>query len=228
MTKDLHTAEGLYEAVLVELNSYGSPLFDVADFNYWINKASDQFIKEQLNLLEVTAKETHYLRMISKKGEVSFSGEGSLLVYDGELPVDYRRLTSCQFHYRVTSKWKRYLAGDRIVAPARRLRDDSEDFILSNSYFQPTVKEPYYKVIGQKLYAFFHPVHEAVIGLVLEKAEIRFIAQHEDIELGEDLTDIKNSPFQPEVNRELVKLCTRLFLENSGNPRLQTHLPVNN
>lgn len=228
MTGNLHTAMGIYEAVLIELNSYASPRFDVADFNYWVNKASDQFVKEQLNILELTAKESHYLRMISLPAQITFSGATAELVYQGALPDKFRRLTGCRYHFRVTESWKKYEKGQTIDAAARRLRDDSEDFILSNSYFEPTVKEPYYKVAGDKLYAFFHPVHRSIKGIVLEKAEIRFIAQHDDILLGEDFENIKNSPFQAEVNRELVKLCTRLFLENSSNPRLQTHPPVNN
>ena len=91
----------VYEYTLGELNKRESPSILLEDFNYFLNKAIQQYINKIYNIFELSQQQTDDLRIFKK--EVNLNLVGGIT----NLPVDYRHMLSCTVNYRVKSNFKR-------------------------------------------------------------------------------------------------------------------------
>ena len=151
------TARQVYEAVLIELNKSQAPNLLLEDFNYFFNKAVDQYVNRRYNLYDMNQQTTDDVRVLKSTVTLEVSSEhnkthtgvtskGSLYqsIYEFDLPTDYLHLLNCICEYKVKKPFKCYDANTYVQFAAERLTADSWSTVINNVYTRPTYKRPYY------------------------------------------------------------------------------------
>lgn len=152
------TARELYEYTLIECNKLEAPSLLLEDYNYFINKAVQQYINLIYNRYDMNQQSTDDLRVLKtstvitlRPGEI---GETGLITntdlfgksYIGELPKDYLHMLNCIVEFDPKKNFKCYEQGDPVQFAARRLTSDMFSGILNNAYMRPMYKRPYYYI----------------------------------------------------------------------------------
>lgn len=156
------TARKLYEAVLIELNKSNAPNIMLEDFNYWINKAIQQYVNKRYNIYDISQQTTDDLRVLKATATLDvvktpynekildgtdFSGFMFMgATYTAELPQDYYHLLNCMCFYKVNNTYSCYDKGTVARAAATRLTADSWSQVVDNYWNRPTYKHPYYYI----------------------------------------------------------------------------------
>ena len=151
------TARELYEYALIELNKLEAPSLLLEDYNYFINKAVQQYINLVYAKLEIDQQSTDDIRVLKtsailKPKKLSETSTNSNLangmfksLYYVDLPADYMHLLNCIVEYKVeTSNFKCYNKDDTVYFAAKRLTPDMYTQVLNNAYMRPMYKRPYY------------------------------------------------------------------------------------
>ena len=154
------TARQVYEGVLIELNKVQAPNLLLEDFNYFFNKAVDQYVNKRYNIYDINQQTTDDVRVLKStvalevadnnnntyKNGVDVTKKGSLYnsIYEFDLPTDYLHLLNCICEYKVLKPFKCYDANTYVQFPAERLTADSWSTVINNVYTRPTYKRPYY------------------------------------------------------------------------------------
>ena len=154
------TARELYEYALIECNKLEAPSLLLEDYNYFINKAVQQYINTIYNRYDVNQQSTDDLRVLKTSAIVPLAKGGALpeedsdfktsalfgASYTGELPKDYLHMLNCIVEYEVKQPFKCYDTTERVQFAARRLTSDMFSGILNNAYMRPMYKRPYYYI----------------------------------------------------------------------------------
>lgn len=163
------TAREMYEYALIECNKMEAPSLLLEDYNYFINKAVQQYINTIYNRYDINQQSTDDLRVLKTSAIIplykgadrddesqvnpnfnmgSDFAQSALFgaSYIGELPKDYLHMLNCIVEYEVKKNFKCYNINDRIQFAARRLTSDMFSGILNNAYMRPMYKRPYYYV----------------------------------------------------------------------------------
>ena len=151
------TARELYEYALIELNKLEAPSLLLEDYNYFINKAVQQYINLVYAKLEIDQQSTDDIRVLKTSAilkpirlseDPTYSHLSNGLFkssYYVDLPADYMHLLNCIVEYKVgVSNFKCYNKGDVVYFAARRLTPDMYTQVLNNAYMRPMYKRPYY------------------------------------------------------------------------------------
>ena len=151
------SARELYEYALIELNKLEAPSLLLEDYNYFINKAVQQYINLVYAKLEIDQQSTDDIRVLKTSAilkpirlseDPTYSHLSNGLFkssYYVDLPADYMHLLNCIVEYKVdVSNFKCYNKGDIVYFAARRLTPDMYTQILNNAYMRPMYKRPYY------------------------------------------------------------------------------------
>ena len=151
------TARELYEYALIELNKLEAPSLLLEDYNYFINKAVQQYINLVYAKLEIDQQSTDDIRVLKTSAilkpiklseDPTYSHLSNGLFkssYYVDLPADYMHLLNCIVEYKVgVSNFKCYNKGDMVYFAARRLTPDMYTQVLNNAYMRPMYKRPYY------------------------------------------------------------------------------------
>ena len=151
------TARELYEYALIELNKLEAPSLLLEDYNYFINKAVQQYINLIYAKLEIDQQSTDDIRVLKTSAVLNPSKLVDQSTYsqlaDGmfkssyyvDLPADYMHLLNCIVEYKINvSNFKCYNKGDTVYFAARRLTPDMYTQVLNNAYMRPMYKRPYY------------------------------------------------------------------------------------
>ena len=151
------TARQVYEGVLIELNKVQAPNLLLEDFNYFFNKAVDQYVNKRYNIYDINQQTTDDVRVLKSTvalevkdtHNVTHTGvtsKGALYqsVYEFDLPTDYLHLLNCICEYKVLKPFKCYDANTYVQFAAERLTADSWSTVINNVYTRPTYKRPYY------------------------------------------------------------------------------------
>ena len=139
------TIREVYQALLIELNKEQAPSMLLADFNYFYNKAAQQYLNKQYNMYDVNQQTSDNLRVLSTTAKLTptyddFYGEKIAVI---ELPLDYFHLLNCICSYRRTGPNKCNQSGS-VQYSAKRLTSDMWSQVHRNYYNRPTYKRPYY------------------------------------------------------------------------------------
>jgi hypothetical protein len=135
------TSRQLYESVLIELNKENAPNILLEDFNYFANKAINQYINKRYNIYDVNQQTTDDLRVlkatsilpVNRSNEYndlttvnlsSYGYNGNMATYYVDMPSDYLHLLNCICIYTVEKTYKCYNKGDTWRSPATRLTAD--------------------------------------------------------------------------------------------------------
>lgn len=153
------TARELYEYALIECNKLEAPSLLLEDYNYFINKAVQQYINTIYNRYDVNQQSTDDLRVLKTSAIIPLIKGGALpeendfktsalfgASFTGELPKDYLHMLNCIVEYKVTAPFKCYEPAEKVQFAARRLTSDMFSGILNNAYMRPMYKRPYYYI----------------------------------------------------------------------------------
>jgi hypothetical protein len=155
--------------------------------------------------------------------------------YQFSSPADYWHMLGSHVGVVNLRPHKCYPAGYEISTVSKRLTRDIGNGIINNAYLKPDFKRPYHQFIdgsgGQvkpDLIYFAGDLNQYAIGSVYidylkEPRGINLTVAQRDLPL--DTSDVMEWPEY--VCQEIVKRIVKLVLEASSDPRLNTHIPVN-
>ena len=151
------TVRNLYEGVLIELHKENAPNILLEDFNYFANKAINNYTNKRYNIYDINQQTTDDLRVLKAtamldpvhtddyKG-MTMAGDNHMATYEVIMPSDYLHILNCICIYKVNKTYKCYNAGDTWRAAATRLTADAYSQVLDNFWNKPTYKRPYYYI----------------------------------------------------------------------------------
>lgn len=245
------TARELYEFALIEVNKLHAPSLLLEDYNYFINKAVQQYINLVYNRFDINQQSNDDLRALTATYTEENPVENKIL-----LPDDYVHLLNCI----VTTNYynnKSVCGKDAVgyyTSAAKRLTSDTYAGIINNYYLKPSPKRPYYILRSVHDYSHslvdqnkpdvvedFYNVKANTLNSELEvkcgraavtRISIDYVRAPRPINLtfeqiysDEDTSQILEFPDY--VCFEIVNIFTKLLMENASDPRLQTNLAVN-
>ena len=241
------TARELYEFALIEVNKLHAPSLMLEDYNYFINKAVQQYSNLIYNKFDINQQSNDDLRVLTATTELS----GTDNKYP--LPDDYVHLLSCIT--TISKKTSKCTALNSYTSAAKRLTSDTYAGIINNYYLKPAQKRPYYilRAIPDTSHALRDQVKEVVVedkynvnansikseleivcgeNCSVDKVVVDYIRAPRPIELTYEqvYSEEDNSQvleFPDYVCFEIVNIFTKLLMENSSDPRLQSNLAVN-
>ena len=220
----------IYEGVLRELDRFGSPRYDIDDHNYFVNKAKNKVVEELISAYEVTQRITEMLKGIVKSGVIVFNANDRSSLRIGNLPTDFDSIKSCMVSFRIKEEFSCFKKGGKVSLPARRLTEDSEMFIHTNSFYWASFEKEniYYQTRELKLELFYDMEQEPETRVVIDSAKIEYTVSPPDILLRQDKTNLSNSTLHKNVSEKIIERTALLFLENSKNQRTSTFSQINN
>lgn len=187
------TIRDMYDYALIEMNKVEAPSLLLEDFNYFINKAVQQYINKVYNRYDINQQSSDDLRVLKATAELNLSKEisgtianKSRFVYDTNLPDDYMHILNCIVEYEVKKPYKCYTAGDHVDFPARRLTADMAAGILHNFYMKPDYKRPYYYInnINQAEYDSLSNIPTKAVTSANNSDNLKDSEKAEDIRLS--------------------------------------------
>jgi hypothetical protein len=147
------TSRQIFDYALVELNKREAPSLLLEDYNYFINKAINQYINKMYNAYDVNQQKSDDLRVLKSTAILTPTlnndyGTSALFnkVYEVDLPDDYLHILNCVVEYLLESNYKCYNQGSYWQQGAKRLTGDMFSQIINNYYLRPTYKNPYFYI----------------------------------------------------------------------------------
>lgn len=156
------TIRELYEYALIEMNKVEAPSLLLEDFNYFINKAVQQYINKVYNRYDINQQSSDDLRVLKATTKlpvniqdlsvgnvtsgVGYTAKNKKFVYVAELPSNYMHILNCIVEFKVKKAYKCYAKDDHVDFPARRLTADMAAGIMHNVYMKPAYKRPYFYI----------------------------------------------------------------------------------
>ena len=166
------TARQIFEGMLTELSKVNAPSLLLEDFNYFFNKAINQYINKRYNIYDVNQQTTDDIRVLKStailtpelanmKGYYSGieAGATSYLsaahnpiaslygaTYEVNLPKDYLHILNCICVYHVKKQFKCYDKDSYVQFAAKRLTSDIWSSIINDYYNRPLPTRPYYYI----------------------------------------------------------------------------------
>lgn len=208
------TARELYEYALIELNKLEAPSLLLEDYNYFINKAVQQYINLVYAKLEIDQQSTDDIRVLKastvlkpvklyENPSYSHLANGMFKSsYYVDLPEDYMHLLNCIVEYKVgVSNFKCYNKGDMVYFAARKLTPDMYTQVLNNAYMRPMYKRPYYYLTN------INTANTIVTNPSMDTAILD--ANKENNETPSALVDSNNIPGDRLANPSTVRLELR-------------------
>lgn len=155
------TARQIWEGMLTELSKANAPSLLLPEFNYYFNKAINQYINKRYNIYDINQQTTDDLRVLKATAILTpqiaddydefkhFTAGASKLfgaTYEVNLPDDYLHMLNCICIYKMAKNHKCYNKGDYVDFAARRLTADSWSVIINDYYNRPLPERPYYYI----------------------------------------------------------------------------------
>ena len=76
------TARQLYEGVLIELNKENAPNILLEDFNYFANKAVNNYVNKRYNIYDVNQQTTDDLRVLKATAKFEITDSNRITDYN--------------------------------------------------------------------------------------------------------------------------------------------------
>lgn len=239
----------LYKNALIEINKLEAPSMLLEDYNYFINKAIQQYVNKVYNRYDTTQQTTDDLSALKRTAILDIHESEPYMAmerkfYYCDLPTDYLHILNCIVTFNnvaddneAKKKCNKddYEANKTKSVLARRLTADQYPTIVINAYLKPTHKRPYF-FINQGPNST-KSVLEIRVGNERTKktptsAYIDYLKTPKVINLTDD--DLENDDdltaeleFPEYACFEIINEFVKLLLENASDPRLQTNIPIN-
>lgn len=158
------TARECWEGLLTELSKVNAPSMLLEDFNYFFNKAINQYINKHYNTYDVNQQSTDDLRVLKSTAiliptkvseeqtykDITELGAGDSTFLAGtyyvNLPLDYVHLLNCICIYKLDASYKCYDEGNYVQFAAKRLTSDAWSIVINDYYNRPLPQRPYYYI----------------------------------------------------------------------------------
>lgn len=239
----------LYKNALIEINKLEAPSMLLEDYNYFINKAIQQYVNKVYNRYDTTQQTTDDLSALKRTAILDIHESEPYMAmerkfYYCDLPTDYLHILNCIVTFNnvaddneAKKKCNKddYETNKTKSVLARRLTADQYPTIVINAYLKPTHKRPYF-FINQGPNST-KSVLEIRVGDERTKktptsAYIDYLKTPKVINLTDD--DLENDDdltteleFPEYACFEIINEFVKLLLENASDPRLQTNIPIN-
>ena len=239
----------LYKNALIEINKLEAPSMLLEDYNYFINKAIQQYVNKVYNRYDTTQQTTDDLSALKRTAILNIHESEPYMAmerkfYYCDLPADYLHILNCIVTFNnvaddneAKKKCNKddYETNKTKSVLARRLTADQYPTIVINAYFKPTHKRPYF-FINQGPDST-KSVLEIRVGNEKTKktptsAYVDYLKTPKVINLTDD--DLENDDdltaeleFPKYACFEIINEFVKLLLENASDPRLQTNIPIN-
>jgi len=148
------TSKEIFEYALVELNKKEAPSLLLEDYNYFINKAVNQYINKMYNAYNINQQKTDDLRVlkassiltpeITTNSAIYINSNLNTNIAGFNLPDDYLHILNCIVEYKLLKNYKCYNKDSFWQQGAKRLTSDMHSQIINNFYLKPSYKNPYY------------------------------------------------------------------------------------
>lgn len=239
----------LYKNALIEINKLEAPSMLLEDYNYFINKAIQQYVNKVYNRYDTTQQTTDDLSALKRTAILNIQESESYMAmerkfYYCDLPVDYLHILNCIVTFdnvaddneakKKCNKDDFELNKTKSVL-ARRLTADQYPTIVINAYLKPTHKRPYF-FINQgpnstksvlEIRVGDEKTKKIPISAYVDYLKVPKIINltDDDLENDDDLT--AEVEFPEYACFEIINEFVKLLLENASDPRLQTNIPIN-
>ena len=140
------TARQAWEYLLIELSKVEAPTMLLSDFNYFINKAINQYINKRYSIYDVTQQTTDDLRVLKSTDRLIPSENKSLYGDQVILPTDYLHILNCICEYTIKGNQGCFKDQDKVQYAAKKITADAWPIILNDYYNRPTPQRPYYYI----------------------------------------------------------------------------------
>lgn len=145
------TIREFYDKTLIELNKVEAPSLLLEDFNYFANKAVQQYTNKIYNRYDTTQQTTDDLSALKTTVRLNINVDtefGAAAPFESktyycELPPDYLHLLNCIVEFTGSGEGT-CTSVNKKQSMARRLTSDMYPSIIRNVYFRPSYKCPYY------------------------------------------------------------------------------------
>ena len=163
------TARDLYEYVLIELHKENAPNILLEDFNYFVNKAINQYVNKRYNIYDINQQTTDDLRVLKATAFIpitsqkpddlgeTYTGNSDKTSHEipakflkatkrVKLPDDYLHMLNCICSFKLLQPWRCYDKDDYFEYPATKLTADMWGQVVNNYWNKPTYRRPYYYI----------------------------------------------------------------------------------
>ena len=240
----------LYEFALIEVNKLNAPSLLLEDYNYFINKAVQQYMNLAYNKFDISQQTNDDLRVLTTSRTYKSDEITNNTI---TLPGDYVHLLNCIVGVSKTSANKNNCSSSsktpNLIA-AKRVTSDSYAGILNNYYLRPAVNRPYYMLKSSDTHVVAplveDPEQNRIANRYNSQLEIKcgdgqvneihidYVRAPQKINLTEEMIweddfggAIPSLEFPDYICYEIINIFVKLLMENAGDPRLQTNLAVN-
>ena len=162
------TERDLYDAALIEINKLEAPSMLLEDYNYFINKAIQQYINKAYNRYEINQQATDDLSALKVSEVLTIDFDKKIVTKDGikqevaepaSFPGEkknyycmlenYWHLLSCVVTFSKPNKISVCDTSNTSVSySAKKMTSDIAPSIINNAYFKPSYKNPYYSILA--------------------------------------------------------------------------------
>lgn len=221
------TSRQVFEYALVELNKVQAPSLLLEDYNYFINKAINQYINRVYNLYDINQQKSDDLRVLKSSAVLTPSltndyGTPTAALfnktYEVDLPDDYLHILNCVVEYSVLKNFKCYNTNDTVHFGAKRLTADMFSQIINNYYMRPSYKNPYFYINNVNITNTFPTLDTTVTNRVDYSPEVILSEMGAEPELNQSET---NYNFAETSNGSNVEKTPNLRYGNKSKVRME-------
>ena len=236
----------LYKNALIEINKLEAPSMLLEDYNYFINKAIQQYTNKAYNKYDTTQQTTDDLSALKRTAILEIKESDSYMAmerkfYHCDLPADYLHILNCIVTFSNPSdsdfkgKCNKEEENSNESVLARRLTADQYPSIVINSYLKPTHNRPYF-FINQgpnstksvlEIRVGNEKTKKTPLTAYVDYLKVPKIIELTDDDLESDVDSTAIVEFPEYACFEIINEFTKLLLENASDPRLQTNIPIN-
>ena len=200
------------------------------DFNYFMNKAVNQYINKRYNIYDINQQTTDDLRVLKATAKLPatksnyYGGTGAgvseLLgaTYEVNLPLDYLHILNCVCEYTLLKRYKCYDKGDHVLFAAKRLTADSWSIILNDYYNRPLPQRPYYYIhnVNQQVDLPTNPINDTELTTTTKGTDVNsdYNTQPEE---GEQLAQSQQGQIPRTIN--LKNITNKSVVEKESGVR---------
>ena len=155
------TVREFYDNTLIELNKVEAPSLLLEDFNYFANKAVQQYTNKVYNRYDTTQQSTDDLSALKMTTKLTITSDDPNNVnitmpketanYYCQLPSNYLHLLNCIVEFESGAGNGCVSGTPKKQSMARRLTSDMYPSVIRNAYFKPSYKCPYYFINNSAL-----------------------------------------------------------------------------
>ena len=153
------TVREFYDNTLIELNKVEAPSLLLEDFNYFANKAVQQYTNKVYNRYDTTQQSTDDLSALKTTARIDVEIDSTFntfapkedKTYYCQLPSNYLHLLNCIVEFESGAGNGCVSGTQKKQSMARRLTSDMYPSVIRNAYFKPSYKCPYYFINNSAL-----------------------------------------------------------------------------